>query len=75
MPRVRHYTVDVQVHGKVAGVSDSGGELTHGEAVEQVVSQLRRTLGHIITIASVNVTETTIGGTPLATATIPNRKD
>lgn len=68
MPQVRYYKVDVQVQAAVGGVSDGGGELTQGEALEQVLASLRLIDGGRILVVSATVTETTIGGTPLVTA-------
>jgi hypothetical protein len=67
MPQVRYFTVDIHVQVKVDGVSDSGGELTHSEAVQQALAKLRSTpsLRHGIEVGNITVTETFIGGSPI----------
>lgn len=66
MPQVRYYKVDVHVQATVGGISDGGGELTQGEALEQVLASLRPIDGGRLQIVSAEVTETNIGGSPLA---------
>jgi hypothetical protein len=67
MPMIRYYNVDVHVQAKVSGVGDGGfGELTPGEALDQVLASLRDA-GHLVVVSS-SVTETTIGGSPLRVA-------
>jgi hypothetical protein len=63
MPQIRYYTVNVQLQAEVSGISDGGGDLTHEEAVRQVLSPLRAI--HGLGIVSASATETNGGGRPV----------